>query len=208
MHISEGILTGSALSAGAAVAVAGTVVGLRRMRDEDVPKVAVLSSAFFVASLIHVPVGPSYLHLVLNGLVGIVLGWAAFPAVLVGLLLQAILFGFGGLTSLGVNTVNMALPALLCYYFFRGAVRSDNRFLVGGGGFAAGALAVALGECMLAGSLALSGEGLRAAAATVFVAHLPLVLIEGFITASVVLFLRKVRPELLHGLDFARQSGC
>ena len=47
--------------------------------------------AIFVASLVHVPVGPSSMHLVLNGLLGLLLGWAAFPAILVGLLLQAVL---------------------------------------------------------------------------------------------------------------------
>lgn len=46
---------------------------------ESIPKVGVLSSAFFVATLIHVPVGPSSIHLVLNGLMGVMLGWAAFP---------------------------------------------------------------------------------------------------------------------------------
>ncbi len=71
---------------------------------------AVLSSVFFIASLIHVPVGPSAAHLILNGVCGLLLGWMAFPAILVGLALHALLFQFGGLTTLGVNTFNMAFP--------------------------------------------------------------------------------------------------
>jgi cobalt/nickel transport system permease protein len=39
-----------------------------------------------VASLIHVPIGPSNAHLILNGLVGLLLGWGAFPAILVALI--------------------------------------------------------------------------------------------------------------------------
>ena len=114
MHISEGVIAAPVLIAGAAGAVAGCAIGLKKLDMENTPKVAVLSSAFFVASLIHVPIGPTSVHLVLNGLVGFLLGWISFPALLVALLLQAVLFQFGGITTLGVNTVVMALPAVAC----------------------------------------------------------------------------------------------
>ncbi|HEX67536.1 MAG TPA: cobalt transporter CbiM, partial [bacterium] len=114
MHISEGVLSAPVLSTGAIITAAGTYLGIKNLKEEKIPQAALLSSAFFVASLIHVPVGPSSAHLVLNGLVGILLGWIAFPAILLGLFLQAILFQFGGLTTLGINTVNMALPAVIC----------------------------------------------------------------------------------------------
>ncbi len=116
MHISEGVLSTPVLISGAALAVAGTTIGLKKMDYERIPQVAVLSAAFFIASLLHVPIGPSSVHLILNGLMGLLLGWVAFPAILVGLLLQAILFQYGGLTSLGVNTVTMALPAVICFF--------------------------------------------------------------------------------------------
>jgi cobalt/nickel transport system permease protein len=95
-----------------------------RIRDEEIPQIALLTAAFFVASLIHVPVpaGPRA-HLVLNGLLGIILGRRAPLAVLVGLFLQAALFGHGGFTSLGVNTCVMALPALLSWLLFSGLRR-------------------------------------------------------------------------------------
>ncbi|MFC1526937.1 energy-coupling factor ABC transporter permease, partial [Candidatus Latescibacterota bacterium] len=77
MHISEGVLSPPVLAAGAALAAGGLAIGLKRMQPHDVPKVAVLSSAFFVASLIHVPIGPTNAHLVLNGVTGLLLGWAS-----------------------------------------------------------------------------------------------------------------------------------
>ena len=95
MHISEGVLSGPVLLSGAALAVAGTAIGLKKLDYDQVAKVGMLSAAFFVASLIHVPIGPSNAHLILNGLVGLLLGWAAFPAILVALVLQAVLFQFG-----------------------------------------------------------------------------------------------------------------
>ena len=64
----------------------------RHFRDEDVPQTALLAAAFFIASQIHVRVGPSSAHLLLNGLVGVILGRRAVLAILVGLALQAILF--------------------------------------------------------------------------------------------------------------------
>jgi len=126
MHISEGILSTPVLISGAVLAVAGTAVGLKKLDYERIPHVAILSAAFFVASLIHVPIGPSSVHLVLNGLMGLFLGWVVFPAILIGLILQAILFQFGGLTTLGVNTVLMGLPAFICFLAFGSGVKSNR----------------------------------------------------------------------------------
>ncbi len=112
MHISEGILSGPVLISGATLAAAGTAVGLKKLDYDRIAQSGILAASFFVAALIHVPVGPSSVHLILNGIVGLLLGWAAFPIILVALLLQAVLFQFGGITTLGVNTVIMALPAV------------------------------------------------------------------------------------------------
>jgi len=127
MHISEGILSGPILISGVALAAAGTAIGLRKLDYERIPRAAILSAAFFVASLIHVPVGPSSVHLILNGIVGLILGWGAFPVILVALILQAVFFQFGGITTLGVNTMIMALPAVLYYYLFGNLVRKRPR---------------------------------------------------------------------------------
>lgn len=202
MHISEGILSGPVLAAGVVLTVAGVAAGLRKMDAEDVPKVAVLSSAFFVASLIHLPVPPASVHLVLNGLAGIILGWTVFPALLVGLFLQAILFQFGGLTVLGVNTLNMALPAVVCYYLFNRSVRRvNNRAGIFALGFAAGALSVMLSGILLTLSLYSTGKEFLVVAVGIVLAHIPVMFIDGLVTGSAVVFLRHVRPELLEMRD-------
>ena len=97
MHISEGVLTAPVLGVGAVLTVAGLAVGVKEMDYDKVPEVGVLSAVFFVASLIHVPIGPSAAHLILNGISVLLLGWLAFPAISVGLTLQPVLFQFGGL---------------------------------------------------------------------------------------------------------------
>ena len=127
MHISEGVLSAPILGTGMALALAGTAVGLKKLKEDKIPRTAILSAAFFVASLIHVPIGPSSVHLILNGILGLMLGWVAFPSILIALLLQGMLFQFGGITTLGVNTVIMATPAVICHYLFAGFVHKPER---------------------------------------------------------------------------------
>lgn len=194
MHISEGVLSAPILAGGAVLAALGVAWGLRCLQSSRIMETSVLSAAFFVASLIHVPLGPGSVHLILNGLVGAFLGWTAFPALCTALLLQALLFSFGGLTALGANTVNMALPAVLCGVFFRrwfgrgGGICSTSAFLCG-------ALSVAGAGLLTALSLGLSDEAFFESAKFILLAHIPVMVIEGIITAFVVSFIVKVRPE-------------
>ncbi len=69
-----------------------------RVREEDIPRIGVLTAAFFVGSSIHIKLAvlPTSVHLILNGLVGVVLGRRAPLAIAVGLLLQYLLLAHGG----------------------------------------------------------------------------------------------------------------
>lgn len=193
MHISEGILSAPVLLGGGVLAAGGTALGLKRIDPERIMFVALMTSAFFVATLVHVPLGPTSAHLVLNGLLGLTLGLAAFPAILAALLLQALLFQYGGLTTLGVNTLNMALPAVLLGLAVR-PLLPRNAALAGA---LCGAGAVLGAGLMTAATLALTGDGFLHAAGLVLAAHLPIALVEGVVTASALTFLLKVKPELL-----------
>ncbi len=197
MHIAEGVLSAPVLVGGAGMAVAGTAVGLNKIDYQDMPRVAVLSSAFFVASLIHIPVGPTSAHLILNGLAGIILGWSAFPAILLGLFLQAILFQFGGLTTLGVNTTSMALSAVLCSLILTTFIQSNKMVFLFITGFLAGFLSVFLAGIFVALALSLSGEVFIPVAKMVVIVHIPIMIIEGIVTGFVLTFLKRVKPELI-----------
>jgi cobalt/nickel transport system permease protein len=198
MHISEGVLSAPVLITGAALTAAGTAIGLKRLDYDRIAQVGILSSAFFVASLIHVNVGPSSVHLILNGIVGLLLGWAAVPAILVALTLQALFFQFGGLTALGVNTLIMALPALICHYLFRRLLWRRPAVAMGAG-FACGFLAVFLAALLLGAALYLTEKEFMAVASLAVAANLPLMVVEGVITAFCIAFLKKVEPGLLPG---------
>jgi len=198
MHISEGILSGPVLVSGIVLATAGIAVGLKKLDYDRIPQAAILSASFFVASLIHVPIGPSSVHLILNGIVGLILGWGAFPAIFVALTLQALLFQFGGITTLGVNTMTMALPAVLCYYIF-GRMVHKRHFVAITSAFACGAFSVFLGAVMVGLALYFTEEHFFKVPSLIVIAHLPVMVIEGIITALCVAFLKKVQPTLLPG---------
>jgi cobalt/nickel transport system permease protein len=124
IHMQDGQLTEAWWIGGFVVAGLLALVGAWGIRDEEIPRVAVLTAAFFVGTLIHVPVlGGPPAHLLLNGLLGVVLRRRALLAIPVGLFLQAVLFGHGGFTVIGANSCVMGLPALLAWGLFDGLRR-------------------------------------------------------------------------------------
>jgi cobalt/nickel transport system permease protein len=196
-HIPDGVLSAPVLITGAVVSVSLLAVSLRRLDYQALPQAAVLAATFFVASLISIPLGPSSVHLLLNGLMGLLLGWTAVPALFVALVLQAAFFGYGGVLVLGVNTMNMALPAVLCALVLRPLLpRAGPRamFLIGA---AAGAAGVMLTGTCVALSLGLSGEPFWPAAKAIVLIYIPLALVEALMTGTVMSFLHRVAPELV-----------
>ncbi len=196
MHISEGVLSGPILLSGAAITAVGTAVGLKNLDYDRIMNVSILTAAFFVASLIHVPLGPASIHLVLNGLMGIILGWSCFPAILVALFLQAVFFQYGGIVVLGTNTLVMAGPALICYFLFRPWLRNQGRKR-NIAAFCVGAFAVLLSSLLMATVLAASDTGFTKTAQLVIVSQLPVMIIEGLVTMFTITFLAKVQPNFI-----------
>ncbi len=198
MHISEGVLSGAALITGWAVSAAGVAVGLKKTEPEKLVRVALLSSAFFLASLVNIRIGAASTHLTLIAPSGIILGWSIFPGVFVALLLQALLFQFGGLIVLGVNVCDMALPGLVVYLIFGNMIRnSGSKIFTSTISFIAGALAVLMGALMLSIFLYTTDENFLSTAKIIMLAHIPLALIEGLINMFLILWLKKTAPEFL-----------
>jgi cobalt/nickel transport system permease protein len=196
-HIPDGVLTTPILIGGAVVTVTVVTIAIRRLRSEQIPQAAVMAATFFVASLISVPVGVSSVHLILNGLMGLLLGWAAVPAILIALVLQTVFFGFGGLLVLGVNAMNIALPALICALFLRRPLRHASQkgaFVIGAVG---GASAVAMTGLLVCAALALSGNAFIPAAKVLIATFIPLAFVEAVVTGAALSFIKRVAPELL-----------
>lgn len=183
-------------------------IGKQAEPQQHIPRASLLAATFFVASWIRIPIPPASVHLILNGLLGAMLGWYAFPAILIALFFQAVMFGHGGLTTLGVNATMMGGPALMAALLFRLPPPHwyERPLLIAGMGFLAGAVAPALSVGLfftlilttIPASIDLAVE--RVALMALVAAHIPLIVLEGVFSAMVVEFLRRVRPDLLRVL--------
>ncbi|MFA6717432.1 MAG: cobalt transporter CbiM [Victivallales bacterium] len=200
MHISDGILSLPVVGTGIGVTAAGLWAGLRKLDYEKVPEAAVFASAFLVINLIHFPIGMTSAHLVLNGLIGLLFGVSAFPVIFIGLLLQALFLGHGGLLALGVNTMNMALPAVVVYYLFAFLLKkniSEKKFFLVG--VAAGFVAFSLSVIMAGSALYISApDKFRLTSLIFLAANLPLLFLEGGMTGLILLYLKKMKPEIFN----------
>ncbi|MBI4601501.1 MAG: cobalt transporter CbiM, partial [Planctomycetes bacterium] len=201
MHIADGVLRPEVLIGGYAVAGLATAASIARFDERRIPQVAVLTSLFFVASLIHVPLGTTSVHLLLVGLLGIVLGRLSFPVVLVGLFLQALLLGHGGITTLGVNSVTMGSGALAASAVFETIGRAGrSRGWLSAVAFVASLAGTLVASAMYLGAMALGGRDLALVAEVTLIPNLVVSVLDGLVAASTVSFLAKVKPEVLGGV--------
>jgi cobalt/nickel transport system permease protein len=203
MHVPDGFVRAPWLAGGFALAGLLALLGAYKIRDEEIPRIALLSAAFFVASLMHLPLGPASVHLLLSGLVGVVLGRRAPLAILIGLTLQAVLFNHGGLTTLGINACVQTLPALLAAWLFAAMRRlpplfQDNPSVLWLAGGLIGAASVLAAVGLEAVVLLFGGEqNWRPIIQLMFLAHLPVAAVEGVVLGCTVSFLARVKPEML-----------
>ncbi len=213
VHISDGVLAPAWLAGGFVVAGLLALLAAYRVRDEEIPRIAVLSAAFFVASLMHLRLGPTSVHLLLNGLVGVVLGRRAPLAILIGLGLQAALLGHGGFTTIGINACILTFPALLVGWLFTGLhrlpwLRRKRTSLLWISGFLLGMTSV-LATLILNVVVLLCGgaKDWQRIVWLVFYAHLPIVALEGIVLGFTVNFLARVKPEMLGLTGTERVAG-
>ncbi len=196
MHLMDGVLPLPVVAGGFVGAGALCAWSAYKIKDEEIPRIAVFTAAFFVASLIHIKTGPTSVHLVLNGLVGVVLGRRCCLAFPIGLFLQAVLQENGGVSVLGVNTCIFAIPALVSWRLYHFLCRWNEHWRFAAG-VISGAMGVLLSAFLVAIALRFIGEGFDSIAKFVFLAHIPVMLIEGAMTGLIVQFLARAQPALL-----------
>jgi len=130
MHIPDGLIAPQAYLAATALVAPVWALGVRRLArrlDERlIPRLAVLTALAFVLSTIMIPLpGGTSAHLIGIGLLVIACGfWAAFLAFSLVLLLQAVVFGAGGITTLPINALCMGLVG-------GGVIALGHRALIG-----------------------------------------------------------------------------
>lgn len=199
MHISDGILNSEIVIATSLIGVALLAYSIKNLKNENIAILSAMSAMFFIASFIHIPLGPTQIHLILIGVIGVLLGSSVFLAVLIALLLQAVLLGYGGLTSLGANLIIMALPAFLIHLIVKNGLLNFLSQKIKY--FTIGFLAVFLSTIFLAFILILAKDEYFYVSLTVIAANIPAMLIEGFVTLFLINYVKKAMPQLLEKVN-------
>ncbi len=194
MHIPDGLLS-APVSVGTYIAAAGaigySVKKLKNFPPEKIPLLGASAAAVFVAQMVNFPVmaGVSG-HLLGGALVGILLGpYAGVLVMSAVLLVQALLFGDGGITALGANILTMGvIGPFLGYYLYKYAGRFKMI-----AAFVAGWLAVMLGAALASVFAGLSGTVPFGKFLTLMLTyHAVIGLIEGVLTVAILAALQKV----------------
>lgn len=190
VHIADGVLRPEWLVTGWLITLFGVSLSLRHLSPDVISRLALAAAAFFVASSLHFPVGIGRVHLLLTGLVGVLAGDRSILVVFVGLVLQLLLLGHGGLTTLGVNTIAMGMPAILVG---RLAARGVNGFVIG-------VLGVALTLLVNGAAIYLGAvPEVRSASLAFILVHIPVAAVEGFVTLASLRAIRVTNGDQLSG---------
>jgi len=195
MHISDGVLSLEVTIVVSAISFLFLVKAVKKLKDEEISLTAVASAMFFIASFIHIPFGVTQVHLILLGVIGILISWSSFVAIFVALLLQALLLGYGGIASLGVNLFVMAIPAIIVSYLYKTTFMKQlndklKYFLVG-------FIGTFFATLFLTMILYFSKDEYNYAALTIFSVNIITMIIEGIVSMFLLLFIKKVYPKIL-----------
>ena len=210
MHIPDGFIPPSVCITGYAIAGGLTWYSLKKIQQDpnpqaNIPKASLLTAAFLVVSSIHIPLPPTSIHLILNGLMGTLLGYYAFLAIPIGLFFQAVIFNHGGMSTLGVNTIIMAVPAIAAYHLFRWRehIAIPEKIKTKIFAFLSGMLAIMLSATIFSAIAILTITPDLDATLEQRAIFISLIsygiqgLIEGAFTFMLISFLEQVKPELL-----------
>lgn len=213
MHMADALVSPAVAGTmyAASIAIAGVSVNKVRLEDnpKKVPVMGVMGAFVFAAQMINftIPGTGSSGHLCGGMLVSAMLGpYAGFLTMIGVLLIQCLMFADGGLLALGCNIWNMAF-----YGCFIGSLLIWKLIMKNGASKVKIAIASVAG-CVLTlqlGAFSVTLEtlasGITELPFSVFVSvmqpiHLAIGVVEGLITAAVLIFVYEARPELLWGI--------
>jgi cobalt/nickel transport system permease protein len=206
MHIPDGFLTNRIAVSLDAISGAGILFAARRAKldfsGRVVPIMGVLAAFVFAAQMLNFPIlGGTSGHLVGGSLLAILLGpMAGFLTMATVVIAQAMFLQDGGLVALGANIFNICavtcFTGYVIYKILNPAASGGKRLIFAG--FLAGWISLMVSAAFCALELALSGAiPLRIGLTTMVGYHAVVGVVEGMLTAGVLSFLHKVRPDLM-----------
>ncbi|AEB43218.1 energy-coupling factor ABC transporter permease [Micromonospora maris] len=220
MHISNGIINGPVAALFAVIALVAMAVAVHRGRqdldDRLAPMAGLVAAFIFAVQMLNFPIFTAGVsgHLLGGALAAMLVGpWVGALCIAVVLVVQALVFGDGGVAMLGLSITNMGVIAVaVAYLLIALLLRVLPRTPAG---LAVTAFVAALISVVVAamgfvlqywlGGTADLGGNLAGLAGTMAVSHLFIGIGEGLITATTVVTVAKVRPDLVYALRAARK---
>lgn len=221
MHIPDGYLSPQTYIPLMGVFVAATAIAVKKVRKDvsarNIPYLGMAAAFSFIIMMFNLPIpGGTTGHAVGSAVIAILLGpWAAMVAVSVALIIQALIFGDGGITAIGANCFNMAvfMPFVAYYTFklFRSKPDSKTRVFIAA--FVSGYLSLVLTAILTAvefgiqpliasdpdGKALYCPYDLSIAIPAMAIEHLVLFgIVEGVITAMIVRYFLKNESGLIY----------
>ena len=126
MHIPDGYLSPQTYIPLIGVYISVAAIAVKKVKEEvsarDIPFLGMASAFSFIIMMFNLPIpGGTTGHAVGAAVIAILFGpWATTIAVSVALIIQALIFGDGGITAIGANCLNMAIfMPFVAYYTFK-----------------------------------------------------------------------------------------
>jgi cobalt/nickel transport system permease protein len=209
MHIPDGFLTLYVIIPTFIIAILfwGISIKKAKITEQQVPIMGLLTALFFAAMMMNYPiVGGTTAHLLGGATIGLILGpFAGCLSITIILVLQAFLFGDGGLTALGANVLNMGIIGIFvpCIIFL--VANKVFKLKTTTSIFATIFIAAFVGDVLAAISagteLGLSQPvfqyGLSVAVPAMAINHSVIGVAEGIVTVIIIGTLLKLRPDIL-----------
>lgn len=210
MHIPDGYLTLnlSAVMWILSILVIGYSVKRAGKENFNTAMMGIVSAGIFAAQMLNWPIpGGTSAHFVGGALAGILLGpYAGSIAMASVLIIQALIYGDGGLIALGANLWNMAIVNVFAGYYIYRALQVFNRDIAS---FVAGWAGITLAAIFAGIELGLSSDFRYAIALTVPAMglwHGILGIVEGIITSGIVSYVQRHRVEVFYDEKVSRKA--
>jgi cobalt/nickel transport system permease protein len=220
MHMADALIS-PAVGVTMWAATAGLIAySAKKVKDEGddrkIPLMGVLGAFIFAAQMINfsIPATGSSGHLGGGMILSILLGpYAAFLVMASVLTIQAFFFADGGLLALGCNIFNLGFfPCFLAYPFIYKKIAGENpsQTKIATGGIIAAIICLQLGAFGVVLETVFSGISelpFRTFVLLMQPIHLAIGIVEGLVTAAVVSFAWKARPEILNAAQGVASLG-
>lgn len=209
MHIPDGFLTLSVIIPTFAIAIIFWAISVKKTKltEQQIPIMGLLTALFFAAMMMNYPiVGGTTAHLLGGATIGLILGpFAGCISISIILVLQAFLFGDGGLTALGANVLNMGIIGIVvpCIIFLVAnkalKIKSTTALFVTIfiSAFVGDVLAAISAGTELGLSQPVFQYGLSVAVPAMAINHSIIGVAEGIVTVVIIGTLLKLRPDVL-----------